>query len=155
MSHGKFTFCPSSAQFLSSPSPLPFPPLYFYKQGRPAVTVDSGTLTFANHGCNSTFNVGMPLPGGVDEFSIDLDQPPDKSLGLDDDVYDPMDDRFSLFYAVITRANRDISKGEELLDNYLIMGGEEYLRDQVTELRKQCQGIPGEIERFQKEAARK
>lgn len=61
-------------------------------QGRFALTVDSGVLTFCNHGCNSTCNIALPL--SQNEFEIDLSLPPPPDF-FDEQhaVYDPLFER--------------------------------------------------------------
>lgn len=104
------------------------------------LVVDSSILTFANHGCRGSYNVGEATKG--DEFSVDLNAP-DKSInGMSHSetfVFNPVNDRHLFFSG--DESIRDIKAGEEILDNYLaFIGGTEYWELAVTDLRKQCSG---------------
>lgn len=113
--------------------------------------VDSGIMTFPNHGCNSSYNVGSAL--SVNEFDVILGQPPpdDFSPSFQRSVYDPLGERHALFDKVTSRSLRDIMAGEELFDNYIFFGGVTYFHDMVKSLRDQCRGMAGEIEEFQRQ----
>jgi hypothetical protein len=120
-------------------------------QGRFSLTVDSGLLTFVNHGCNSTYNIANPL--SQNELELNLSLPPPSDF-FDDkrrvSVYHPLYDRSIPFDETIAHAHKDIRAGEELFDNYLSFGGESQFAQQVMALREQCGGVPGEVERFQR-----
>ena len=117
--------------------------------------MDSGILTFPNHGCNSTYNVGRVL--SVNEFTVALGQPPPEDFfrSHQRSPYDPLEERHALFHKVITQSLRDIVAGEELFDNYLFFGGATYFHEVAQALRDQCRGRAGEIEEFQREKSRK
>jgi hypothetical protein len=46
-------------------------------------------------------------------------------------------------------AGRDIRAGEELLDNYISFAGEEHFVDGVLDLRRECTGEAGNVEKYQ------
>ena len=104
------------------------------------VTVDSSILTFANHGCRGSNNVGERTHG--DEFSVDLNAPEESINGKSHSgtsVFNPFIDRH-LFFAG-DESTRDIKAGEEILDNYLAFtGGAEYWAQDVLDIQKQCSG---------------
>lgn len=88
--------------------------------GDSEVFVDSSIITFVNHGCNGTYNVGEKTD--YDEFSAKLDEPADALNGRSHtgtSVFNPVIDR-QLFLAGGDVSIRDIKAGEEILDNYLV-----------------------------------
>mgnify|MGYP003529825772 FL=1 len=85
-----------------------------------AVGVDSGILTFVNHGCNGTYNMGRPY--NETEVTIPLGQGPPDIFGDAEanDVFHPFNERhFECFECPKEMALRAIEAGEELLDNYV------------------------------------
>lgn len=102
--------------------------------------VDSGVLTFANHGCNRTYNVGEKT--SVDEFTADLDSLPEEVNGeshTGTTIFNPLVDRH--VRREWEQSLRDIAAGEEILDNYLAFTGnnDDWAKD-VQDLRNQCSG---------------
>jgi SET domain-containing protein len=86
------------------------------------VAVDSGIMTFVNHGCNKSYNSGTE--SFVDELTADVDVFPDDLSGDSHiQTYNPFVDRH-LRYEV-EQSIRDIKAGEEILTNYLAFTGEE------------------------------
>lgn len=73
-------------------------------------------MTFVNHGCNSSYNIGTWLP--VNEYNATLDVGPE-SNGYFPDWFLPFDPfaerRFPPFNDVAPLAQRDIEAGEELV----------------------------------------
>jgi spermidine synthase len=108
--------------------------------GETEVFVDSSIVTFVNHGCNGTFNIGIATD--FDEFTTDTRTPPAALMGQSHtgtSVFNPVIDRH-LFYSGDVSL-RDIDAGEEILDNYLnFIGSQEAWEDDVNDLRKQCSG---------------
>ncbi len=105
-------------------------------------------MTFSNHGCNSTYNIGAAF--SLNEFEIDLSQPPpDDFFTVRRPVYDPLAERDVFYEQTVSSAQIDIGAGEELFDNYLSFGGATYFKEEVQALRDQCSGIAGEVEEFQ------
>lgn len=87
--------------------------------GESEVFVDSSIITFVNHGCNGTYNVGVKTD--YNEFSSNLDAPTDDLDGRSHtgtSVFNPVVDRHLFFGG--DESLRDIKAGEEILDNYLV-----------------------------------
>lgn len=104
--------------------------------------VDPGILTFSNHGCNGSYNVGTRL-----NFTEQNDPDPEllaSSVNDGLDFYDPVTIRhFPMWECGGTAiALRDIEKGEEVLDNYLLFEGTSYdaLEQYLAVLRQWCSG---------------
>jgi hypothetical protein len=109
------------------------------------VFVDSSIVTFVNHGCRSTYNVGTRTE--VNEFTAELDRPVEilngKAFAESDSIFDPLLDRH-LVHTVDTSL-KDIAAGDEILSNYLMyVGSEEFWAEDVTDLRNQCSGFETE-----------
>lgn len=123
-------------------------PLLFYMHGYgfdteyfgdDCTVVDSGILTFANHGCNGTYNMGQAL--SVTEMTADAGNQPPLELLQDEKstIYDVFYDRSHWIYDSASDVMRvDVSAGSELLDNYLPF----YVdwEEGVSDLLSQCQG---------------
>ena len=114
-------------------------------QGDLGVCVDSSIVTFENHGCRSTYNVGIWTE--VNEFTAELDRPVEtlngKAFAGSDSIFDPVVDRH-LVHTVDTSL-KDIAAGDEILSNYLAyIGSEEFWAEDVTDLRNQCSGFETE-----------
>jgi hypothetical protein len=116
-------------------------------QGEREVIVDSSALTFANHGCNRTYNIGQETD--FEEATVSLDVLPGDVTGKAGSKFSPMIDRHLLHSSV--KALRDIKAGDEILDNYLAFTSEEesWAQD-VTDLRKLCAGAAGEVTNYEK-----
>jgi hypothetical protein len=118
--------------------------------GVPQDTVMSHFLTFTNHGCNSTSNIGEQAIPGFNEFTIDVDGPiPDKLQTSISDAYNPVYDRDHEKYLTVCAASEDIAGGGELYDNYLSFGGDTKFKEWILTLRRECSGVPGMVERYQ------
>jgi hypothetical protein len=114
--------------------------------------VMSHFLTFVNHGCNGTSNLGERGvdPSNHTEWSVDLDEDIPKDLRSEFvDRYNPNNDRNVVKYSTNCVAARDITRGEELYDNYINYGGDEFFPEMVQELRNQCSGELGLVEKYQ------
>jgi hypothetical protein len=112
-------------------------------------TVMSHFLTFTNHGCNSTVNIGESFPD-LNEFTVDLDAPiPDELSQSVSEPYNPFFDRDYVKHLTACSASTDIAKGDELYDNYMTFGGDEHFKEMILTLRKECSGLPGMVERYQ------
>jgi hypothetical protein len=120
-------------------------------QGEPQYTVESGLLTFVNHGCNGTFNIGLQT--NFTELSIDLDHLP-KFLSKYSNmaVYDPIEERRITMHQIAVMNHIPLNKGDELFDNYLVYGGTKYLDNNVRDLRDECSGAFGLVEQYQQYA---
>jgi hypothetical protein len=101
--------------------------------------VDPGITTFANHGCNGTYNVGDILE--VTELTADPEQMPDSLLGspIETDFYDPFADRNYLTYATGSdKLTMDVKAGDEVLDNYVVHSVEEDWTEHIEGLKASC-----------------
>jgi hypothetical protein len=110
--------------------------------GDDGTVVDSGILTFTNHGCNGTYNMGQSL-SSHEMTALDASgniQPPLELLQDDKHtIYDVFYDRSHWIYESGSDVMRvDVAAGSELLDNYLPF----YVdwEEGVEDLRSQCQG---------------
>jgi hypothetical protein len=108
-------------------------------------------MTFVNHGCNSTYNVGTPLD--VNEMTAAVGVGPEESYDDVNDVFHPYNDRqFPHWECEKFVALRDIQKDEELFDNYLVFGGGDNIDDwnkNLLELRSVCMGKAGTIAEYE------
>ena len=117
-------------------------------------SVYSNVLTFVNHGCNGTANIGTNIPG-VNEFTIDTSDPSTFSIPEDFKVfnggeYSPHKDR--TYFSTITTTQVEhapILKGNELFDNYMGFGGDHGFLEQIEDLKRDCTGALGTVERHQ------
>jgi hypothetical protein len=125
--------------------------LCFPPQGEVEYVVDSGILTFVNHGCNGTFNTG--IKSEVNEFNANLDEAIPKEYSFrDSGVYDPAQDRIGHVNQWISINFKEIKAGNEVLDNYLSFGGATEYKINTVELRQECSGVLGLVEQHQKNA---
>lgn len=107
--------------------------------------VDSCIMTFVNHGCNGTYNIGDPSK--VNEFTADENAIPEDFLGglshfESETVYNPVIDRhLRHFMGGGIQTLREIKAGEEVLDNYLdFTGSDGEWKGDLFELRAMCSG---------------
>jgi SET domain-containing protein len=112
--------------------------------------VDSGLLTFANHGCNGTYNIGVVTD--FDEFTANTDVLPDEQSGKSHEgttIFNPFVDRHLTHSTVMNI--RDIKAGEEILSNYLDFSSDEkFWADDVVDLRNICSGVAlGEVTEYE------
>jgi hypothetical protein len=107
--------------------------------------VDSSQHLFINHGCNGTYNAGVPSV--VNEQTADLDDPTPTNIFDNVEFYDPFFDRHLNFATNGGDiALRDILSGEEITANYLAFIGEgRDWADDVKDLRNQCSGGVGGV----------
>ena len=116
-------------------------------QGEQEVFVDSGALTFVNHGCSGTYNIGQETE--FDESTVSLEVLPVDVSGKTSSKFSPMIDRH-LFHKPV-QALHDIKAGDEILDNYLafISDAESWKQD-VTDLRDLCAGAAGDVTNYER-----
>jgi hypothetical protein len=107
--------------------------------------VESGILTFANHGCNGTHNVGVKSE--FHEWNVDINDIPIEYVDHSE-PYNPARER-SLLVEKLTSL-KDLKAGDELADNYLSYGGEDYFEDNVVQLRTDCARGFGLVEEYQR-----
>merc|ERR1740124_1451606 len=83
-------------------------------RGQEEYFVDSGIMTFINHGCNGTYNIDDEGYDGMTEQNSEITVTETRA------VHDPYSDRHYLHISnAPSFALRDISAGEEILCNYL------------------------------------
>jgi hypothetical protein len=103
--------------------------------------VDSSLLTFVNHGCKGTYNVGIDTD--FDESTADTSLIPDELNGKSHQgisTFNPVVDRHLTHTGFMSTL--DIKAGEEVLDNYLLfISSEEDWANDVIDLRNQCAGL--------------
>ena len=111
-------------------------------------------MTYVNHGCNGTYNVGAQLK--ENEMTVELGQGP-KGIYDDDgnDIYNLFEERhYPMWECGKFVTLRDIQPGEELLDNYLAFGGGVDLNDwenNLLELKTMCSGGKGKIHMYEED----
>jgi hypothetical protein len=125
-----------------------------YLQGGPQLGgVDTSIATFVNHGCQATYNIHPKL--AYHEMNImDCDPliPCMTCYDSDTDPYDPFWERqYPMWDCQSNIANRDIEMGEELLDEYMCMGGTKYLMESIAELQIVCSGGVGVVTTYEEE----
>jgi hypothetical protein len=111
-------------------------------------------LTFVNHGCNGTSNLGErgEDPSTFTEWNVDLSAGIPEELGAKPNLpYNPVVDRDLVRYATNCVVAINVPKGEELYDNYMNFGGDEYFVEMVHSLREQCSGGLGLVEMYQRQ----
>lgn len=119
-------------------------------------SVEPSILTFTNHGCNGTYNQGLPMP--VTEMNASLTEMPtilDESYA-ETYFYDPFTDRSLMLHMHVNEHTlRDLKAGDELLDNYLSYLSVDNWSQGLADYRAQCalQGV-GEITRYQSSATK-
>jgi hypothetical protein len=111
-------------------------------------------LTFTNHGCNGQYNIGDRL--SVNEMTMDLGVGPEGIFDDSHELYHPYLERhYPKWSCGEFVALRDIEAGEELLDNYLVFGGGDDIRDweeNLQELKNLCSGGTGFVTRYEADA---
>lgn len=116
-------------------------------QGEVSVGVDDSIMTFVNHGCNGTYNVGTKL--NETELTVDIGQVSFEVWNDGNEVYNPFDERQFPFWQCNKFVTlRDMQANEELLDNYLVFGGDSDLTDweqNLRELKEICSGRKGKV----------
>lgn len=112
--------------------------------GKLHYVIDSGIALFSNHGCNGTYNVGVP--GTVHtEMSVDLQHAVGDAVDHDL-IFSPFVERHIRQTLIQDTTLRDIKEGEEILSNYLdFIGDSEYWEQEVMAQRAVCAGAMGEI----------
>ena len=121
--------------------------IYFYGfqsrvHGAPEHRVDSGIMTFVNHGCGGTANLGEEgVDDAVSEHTADATAMPKKhGKSSYESIHQVAIDRhLDQFMTGPDWSMRDIAKGEELTNNYLsFTGSKDDWASDVFELRKWC-----------------
>ena len=123
--------------------------LLFFIQGYPEIMVDTNVLTFRNHGCNGTYNLGAFTE--LTEWTADEDFFPREfdSAYHHWSGYDPFAMRIPVYTSLI-QPIREIHAGEEILGNYLTFSGAySGFKYDLEDLRKQCGGEAGLVEAYQ------
>jgi hypothetical protein len=104
--------------------------------GAVGYSIDPGRMTFMNHGCNNTNNVGITL--SVTEQTADPQRMPDELLIYPAETSSPFYARNYFIPSNLGTTRRDIKAGEEILDNFLNYYMEENWQRGVLDLRNQC-----------------
>ena len=116
-----------------------------------AFTVDPSIITFTNHGCNGTNNMGVSLP--VTELTADPNKPPDALAvqPLETSIYNPFIDRNHMLYLIsFDTMIKDVEAGTEILDNYLAYLHDGNWKSGLEDYRAQCQNqYEGEVTRYE------
>ena len=130
-------------------------------QGGPsAAGIDSDQWTFANHGCNGTYNIGKKY--ALNELNMMMEPNPQnfyekfygessKSSSALHLFYHPYEDRhFPTWSCQDAQANRNIEAGEELSFNYLEYGGanDAIWIEMIEELNMWCNGGIGFVAQY-------
>jgi hypothetical protein len=115
--------------------------------------LDTGVLTFVNHGCNGTSNVGFQVP--FSESNADLNDPlvlefiEEMWTGGEECVYNPALVRDTSSKVIIENSG-PIMKGEELLDNYItFITDVKMLEEDLKDLETQCGGKSGLVSEYE------
>jgi len=108
--------------------------------GKKHFSIASSIMTFCNHGCNGTYNIGDD-DYEFTEMNVDLNHAAEDVLN-EAHVWSPVIERHLRQTASIGDTTmRDIKKGEEILCNYLSFIGElDYWKEEAMSLRDQCAG---------------
>eukprot|EP00548_Thalassiothrix_antarctica_P004162 CAMPEP_0194146414 /NCGR_PEP_ID=MMETSP0152-20130528/20575_1 /TAXON_ID=1049557 /ORGANISM="Thalassiothrix antarctica, Strain L6-D1" /LENGTH=776 /DNA_ID=CAMNT_0038846929 /DNA_START=377 /DNA_END=2707 /DNA_ORIENTATION=+ len=103
--------------------------------------VDSSILTFINHGCKGIYNLGGRVKPGGNEQTANPSFMPDEYFAHSREIYKPVLDR-NMRMAASDRTLRDITAGEEILQDYLAFIGQlsDDWENEVLFLRAQCNG---------------
>jgi spermidine synthase len=110
--------------------------------GRPSYFVDSSILTFANHGCDGSFNID-DIESLMASYITDESDSSDESEDSSDHgfAFNPPLSRRILTHAISTEAAlRDIKAGEELFCNYLFYAQNPNSESWTHELQELCHG---------------
>ena len=119
-------------------------------QGEQVAGVDPGILTFMNHGCHGSYNVG--IVGNVTESSTGENSATVAILNEREIEFNPYTLRhFPGWGCQEYVANRDINIGEEMLDNYIGYGGDLEFDKNLQELRTLCSGDIGLVSRYEQQ----
>lgn len=118
--------------------------------GAPEYRVDSGIMTFVNHGCDGSANMGV-------EGEDDLVSEKTADASVMPNAHGRFSDSDGIHHIAVDRhldqvmgsgdySMRDIKAGEEITNNYLAFTGdaEDWHKD-VMELRKWCSGTGAEV----------
>ena len=116
--------------------------------------VDPGIMTFVNHGCDGTYNIGAKL--NETEASIEFGQGPTTVFGnhLYSVSFNPFADRhFPKWDCAGFVVHRDIEKGEELFDNYIIFGSKDWeeFESNLADLKTLCSGGVGKVIEYEEQ----
>ena len=113
---------------------------FYLSKGKTHYTVDSGFLTFSNHGCNGTVNYGY-VENNLTEMNVDLDEVPEE-FDAKTVAYSPLIERhIRQIMSFGDYTLHDIKAGEEILTNYLeFSANPESWKEDILSLQAQCSG---------------
>jgi hypothetical protein len=104
-------------------------------------------MTFVNHGCNGTCNIGVESI--YHEGNLLPREPMNNYVPRDYIIqpqgYQPVRGA----HVEIVRNHKSIQAGEEILDNYLNMAGPALFWDYIETVQQECAGVPGQVEEYQ------
>jgi len=126
-------------------------------RGAREVYVDGSILTFMNHGCNGTHNVGETI-GNWTESSASLESMPQELDGTarsNDYLFNPAFERHIRYHVLLDQARRDIKTGEELMVNYLgYIGDPKDWEYDIKHLLSQCyDGGLGDVSEYEDDSS--
>jgi hypothetical protein len=125
----------------------------YFQHGVTRITLDSGIMTFANHGCDGDYNIGTESPF-TEQSNADPNDPLvlefiQDMAGLGFGGYNPalLRDTTSRF---VVANEEPIMKGEELRDNYVtFITNVEALESDLAALKSECSGSLGMISEYE------
>jgi len=110
--------------------------------------IDSMIVLFCNHGCNGTYNVGMPGDEYYTEMNVDSHHAGEVIKPAP--IFSPINERHMHQHYYADSILRDIKKGEEILCNYLdFIGASDSFEEDVMDLRAVCTGGMGEVTTYE------
>lgn len=121
---------------------------------RERVLVDSGKMTFVNHGCNGTANLGE-YPN-ITDSTVEKEFAPTELLKYSnvgrEYVFNPAHVRDTGSAVSVVNSVKEIQVGEEVLENYYEQfNGVNEWKNQVSLLQHWCSGGIGDVEEYQEE----
>lgn len=119
--------------------------------GNKHFTIDAGTGTFCNHGCNGTYNYGDD-ESTVTELNADINFAPEDVQNKAVPFSPVYERHLRQILALGDYFLRDIKQGEEILCNYLSFVGESAdWKEEVENLRSECAGdIMGTVQAYER-----
>lgn len=103
--------------------------------------MDSSILTFVNHGCHGSYNIGDPAETAVEDEERTTEQNAtleDLEESMDDKLFNPF--RFRHMESMFEQAIRDIKAGDELFCDYSFFTAGKNFDSALDELKKMCNG---------------
>lgn len=117
--------------------------------GLPVGGVDTGIMTFVNHGCNGTSNIEPKF--SWNEMNVTYTDVQVDCIGTAS-IYDPYAERhFPMQNCQDLMSNRELLMGEELFSNYVCysVSTYKYWEENINELISMCNGKSGFISEYE------